>query len=474
MRIRVAGVTSTSPPGDRGAGITAGADHDHDDDNAVSTDPAPRPIAATGLLFAANGAIFGAIVPRLPDLKDALELSPALFGLAMACYPAGALFGGLLTPVLMRRRSDGAVAVGTMIAASVVAALVGFSPVVAVFAGLLLLFGVCDAITDVSMNAHGIRVQLRHGRSLINRFHAVWSLGAVLGAAGGSLSAGFGAPVQVQMIGAAIVCAAAAAAAYPLRLGPPVAEDEYGRDLDRAHDTDTAPTRNDAAAHGAAPSPAQSVDPVVRRRLPGGRALVLLVALGLFACCAEIVEDFAQTWSALYLRDVAAVGAGVAGLGFIAVQGMQLIGRLTGDRLVEGFGAIRVGRMGGGCVVLGAGAALTGSFVLDGPAMVAVLLAGFAVAGWGIATIIPGAMVGADSVPGLPDGAGLAVLNWVMRLGFLLAPPLVGQIAEHVGMRWTVAPMVAGGLLIALLAGPLLGRSAGPDRTTRPGREAAA
>ncbi|NLD85648.1 MAG: MFS transporter, partial [Actinomycetales bacterium] len=70
--MRVAGVTSTSPPGNRGA---------------------HRPIAATALLFAANGAIFGAIVPRLPDLKDALELSPALFGLAMACYPAGALFG---------------------------------------------------------------------------------------------------------------------------------------------------------------------------------------------------------------------------------------------------------------------------------------------------------------------------------------------------------------------------------------------
>lgn len=467
-------VTSTSSPGDHDTGITAAGAAPV----GAATPSTRRAIVATALLFAANGAIFGAIVPRLPDLKNALDVGPAAFGFAMACYPAGALFGGLLTPVLMRRRSDGAVAAGTMVATSVVAALVGFSPVVAVFAGLLLLFGVCDAITDVSMNAHGIRVQLRHGRSLINRFHAVWSLGAVLGAAGGSLSAGFGAPVQVQMIGAAIVCAAAAAAAYPLRLGPPVAEDEYGRDLDWAHDADTASTRHDAAshdaaAHGATPSPAQSVDPVVRRRLPGGRALLLLVALGLFACCAEIVEDFAQTWSALYLRDVAAVGAGVAGLGFIAAQGAQLIGRLTGDRLVEGFGAVRVGRMGGVCVVLGAGAALTGSFAHDGPAMVAVLLAGFAVAGWGIATIIPGAMVGADSVPGLPDGAGLAVLNWVMRLGFLLAPPLVGQIAEYAGMRWTVTPMIVGGVLVAVLAGPLLGPSAGPDRATRPEREAA-
>ncbi|WP_314038242.1 MFS transporter [Dietzia sp. CH92] len=405
------------------------------------------PIAATALLFAANGAVFGAIVPRLPDLKDALDLGAGGFGLAMACYPAGALVGGLLTPVLMRRRSDGAVAVAMMIAASVVAALVGFSPVVAVFAALLLVFGVCDAITDVSMNAHGIRVQLRHGRSLINRFHALWSLGAVLGAAGGSVAAGAGASVRAQMIGAAVVCALAALAAYPVRLGPAAAEDERGRDLD------------------AVPAePARARDPHAKagRRFPGGRALLLVIALGLFACCAELVEDFAQTWSALYLRETTIAGAGLAGLGFIAVQGAQLAGRVTGDALVERFGAARLGRAGGLCVLVGAGAAFVASFTLDGPALLVVLLAGFVLAGWGIATVIPGAMVGADSIPGLAPGAGLAVLNWVMRLGFLASPPLVGLIAEVAGLRWTVTPMIVGGVLIAALAGPLLGRA---DRT---------
>lgn len=400
------------------------------------------PVVATALLFAANGAIFGAIVPRLPDLKDALDLGPAAFGLAMACYPAGALVGGLVAPVLMRRRSDGAVAVATMVVASLVAAVLGLSPAVGVFAGLLLLFGVCDAVTDVAMNAHGIRVQILHGRSLINRFHAVWSLGAVLGAAGGSVAAGAGTTVVGQMSAAGVVCAVAVLAAYPLRLGAAVAEDRSGRDLDRAP--------GQAAAPGS---------PASRRRIPGGRRLLLLVAFGLLASCAAVVEDFAQTWSALYLREVAVAGAGLAGLGFIAVQGAQLLGRLTGDRLVDGFGAAHVGRMGGACVVAGSGGALAASFVLDGPALLAVLLAGFALAGWGIATVIPGAMVGADSVPGLAPGTGLAVLNWVMRLGFLASPPLVGLIAEHAGMRWTVAPVLVGGVLIALMAGRLLGRA---------------
>ncbi len=425
-------------------------------DGATGGSSAPSlrgPVLATVLLFAANGAIFGAIVPRLPDLKDALDLGAATFGVAMACYPAGALVGGLFAPALMRRRSDGVVAVTTMVGASLVAVVLGLSPVAWVFAALLLAFGVFDALTDVAMNAHGIRVQFRHGRSLINRFHAVWSLGAVLGAMGGSLAAGVGIPVVGQMAVAGVLCAAAALAALPLRLGNAVAEDAAGRDLDR--DLDVDPGMRSATGAGAA-------DGAALRRRPGARTLLLLMALGLIAGCAEVVEDFAQTWSALYLRDVAAAGAGLAGLGFIAVQTTQLAGRLTGDRLVERFGAAHVGRMGGVCVVLGAGTALAAPFVLEDAALFVVLLAGFALAGWGIATVIPGAMVGADSMPGLAPGTGLAVLNWVMRLGYLASPPLVGLIAEYTGMRWTVAPMVAGGLILMVLARPLLGRA---DRT---------
>src|SRR5699024_209519 len=119
--------------------------------------------------------------------------------------------------------------------------------------------------------------------------------------------------------------------------------------------------------------------------VPGARAMLLLVALGLLACSAELVEDFAQTWSAVYLRDVALLGAGLAGSGFVAVQGAQLLGRVAGDALVDRFGHVRVGRAGGLFVVAGAGAALVAPFVLDGPALFAVLLVGVVAAGGGLA-----------------------------------------------------------------------------------------
>lgn len=242
-----------------------------------------------------------------------------------------------------------------------------------------------------------------------------------------------------QMTVAGVLCAVLSLAAVPLLL-PAESEVEV-----------ESGARSDSDPGGAASAEAPS-----RMRLPGGRALVLLLAMGLLAGCAALVEDYGQTWSAVYLRDIAAAGAGLAGLGFIAVQGAQLIGRLAGDRLADAFGSARVGRVGGLCVVAGSGLALVGSFVVSGPGLLAILLVGFALAGWGIATVIPGAMVGADSVRGLAPGVGLAVLNWVIRLGFLVSPPLVGLIAEYAGMRWTVMPMLVGGILIAVLSGPLL------------------
>ncbi|HEX2289472.1 MAG TPA: ricin-type beta-trefoil lectin domain protein, partial [Pseudonocardiaceae bacterium] len=45
-----------------------------------------------------------------------------------------------------------------------------------------------DAIIDVAQNAHGLRVQRLYGRSIVNAFHGVWSVGGVTGAVLGSVA----------------------------------------------------------------------------------------------------------------------------------------------------------------------------------------------------------------------------------------------------------------------------------------------
>ncbi len=55
--------------------------------------------------------------------------------------------------------------------------LAGLAPSWALFAGALFVVGALDSVVDVAQNTHGLRVQRLYGRSIINSFHAIWSLG---------------------------------------------------------------------------------------------------------------------------------------------------------------------------------------------------------------------------------------------------------------------------------------------------------
>src|SRR5690625_6607373 len=77
------------------------------------------------------------------------------------------------------------------------------------------------------------------------------------------------------------------------------------------------------------------------------------------------------------------------------------------------------------------------------------MIVGFGLAGLGSATLVPAALQEADDLPGLRHGTGLTVVSWLMRLGLLLPPPVLGLIADASNLRL--------GLLVVPLAGiPLI------------------
>ena len=140
------------------------------------------------------------------------------------------------------------------------------------------------------------------------------------------------------------------------------------------------------------------------RPAPTGRsarraAVPALAALGVLAACGAFVEDAGASWSALYLRNELAAGAALAGLGFVALQVAMTVGRLTGDRVVDRFGQRRVVQAGGVLIAAGMGLALA-------VPSVATTLLGFALAGLGVATLIPAVYHAADELPGLAAAPG--------------------------------------------------------------------
>ncbi|MGC5016814.1 MFS transporter [Streptosporangium sp. DT93] len=401
--------------------------------------------AAVAALFLTNGAVFFNVVPRYPEIKADLGLSNVVFGTALAGYPIGALLAGLLAGAAIRRFRSARVASFGIVVSTIATLAVSVAPGWAALGAVLFVAGALDSVVDVAQNTHGLRVQRLYGRSIVNSLHGLWSVGAVLGGLMGSAAAGLRVPLAIHLSVSAVLFGAVALVAYRFLLPGP-------EDAERP-----AEAREPAADGRAAVPPAGSG---VRRALTGS-AVRMLAALGVLAACGALVEDAGASWGAIYLSGDLGTGAATAGLAVVALQTAMTVGRLTGDRVVDRFGQRTVVRAGAVVAAAGMGAALA---VPSVPAT----LAGFALAGLGVATLVPAAMHTADELPGLPDGTGLTVVSWLLRGGFLLSPPLVGLVADLVGLRVGLLSVVLAGLVTAVLAGVLVNRTPAPGGRPSP------
>ncbi|MFI7389788.1 MULTISPECIES: MFS transporter [Streptomyces] len=399
--------------------------------------PAPadrRARLAVAVLFFTNGALFANLLPRYPQIKADLGIGNAAYGLAVAAFPAGAITAGLAAGILVRRFGSARVAVGGTLLTGVGILAAGLADSVVVFAGALFLAGAMDAFTDVAQNAHGLRVQRRYGRSIINSFHAIWSIGAVTGGSMAAAAIALGVARGPHLLFSAVVFAVAACVALRYCLPGP----ETG--TEPVAETGTEPVA-ETGAGDSAPAP-------VRAPATGLRTGWVLAALVLIATAGTLVEDAGMSWATLYLSDSLHATAALAASGYVALVGAQFVGRIVGDRLVDRFGQRAVARSGALIAAVGMGLALAV------PTVPGTVL-GFAAAGFGVATLVPAAMHEADELPGLKPGSGLTLVSWLMRLGFLLSPPVVGLVADATSLRVGLLVVPLAGLLVLLCAGVL-------------------
>ncbi len=380
-----------------------------------------RARGAVAALFLTNGALFANLAPRLPEIKADLALSNTTYGVMVAAFPAGALAAGLAAGALIRQFTSARLAVAGTVGIALLAFVAASSHSALLVGAALFIGGASDAVTDVAQNTQGLRVQRSYGRSIINSLHAVWSAGAVLGSAICAAAIALHVPREVQLGITGVAFTAVAATAYLFLLPGP----------DAAAGSDGSSTTDGGRA--------------------GRRVYTVLLLLVVIAIAGAVVEDAGSSWATLYLRDDLGAAGAVAVLGYIALLAFQFVGRLIGDRLVDRFGERAVARTGGLITAVGMGAALTFPSVPS-------TIAGFAAAGIGIATVVPAAMHGADSLPGLRAGSGLTAVAWLMRVGFVAAPPVVGAIADATSLRVGLLIVPLAGLVVLASSGALSAR----------------
>ena len=400
-----------------------------------------RARAGVCLVFLANGLGFANLVPRFPEIVAGLGLSKSAFGQAVAAASVGALVAGLAASWLISRLTSAKVASLGMLVVALALLGAGLARSWLVLAVCLLVMGGTDSIVDVAQNAHGLRVQRRWGASIVTSFHASWSLGAVLGAAMGQAMAGAGVRLGTHMV-------LTAAVLLLLSTGPLLA----GWFLPGHDRADRDPDQNKELDGGA------QVRPVASVRRPRPITVLVLIVVGLLCAASMFPEDVAMNWSSLLLSEQGA-GAGRVGLGLVALQGTMIVGRLVGDRIIDAVGQRAVIAWGGALVTLGMSVALLVSSVPG-------TLLGMAISGVGCAVAVPVAYSAADDVEGLPPGLGLTVVSWLARLAGLLAPPVVGRLADVHGLWVALAYGLLGGLVM-VSCWPVLRRR--PAGTRQPG-----
>ena len=154
----------------------------------------------------------------------------------------------------------------------------------------------------------------------------------------------------------------------------------------------------------------------------------LVLLLGVLAACSTYGEGSASDWGALRLHGLGA-GAGLAAAAYAAFALAEACGRLAGSWLLARFGQRTV-------LVSGGIATCAGMLFAAFAPSIPVVVAGFALAGLGVANAFPAAMTRVGLLAG-PHG--VAIASTLGYGGLLLGPPTIGFLAGTLGLGPSLA-----------------------------------
>ncbi len=349
----------------------------------------------------------GALLSRLPDLQDALGVNKSELGLTLIGAAIGALISLTFASPLIARVGARKTAFLTVLGTSALLATIPWANAAWLVFFILLCEGLLAGALEINLNVEIDRIEAQLGRGVMNRAHGFWSLGFFLTALVSSAVRQAGVPMQLHL---------ALTLVFVLIVGTVVISGMKN-----------APARA-GLEHVEGPSIA----------LPTW-GLMPLCVIGI---AAFLVEGAGIDWSAIYMRDAFAVEPFIGGLGLTLFTFFMAVARLFVDPLVDRFGARAVATF----LLVFSVAGLCAVWLAPHPY---VALFGFALMGGGCSAVYPLAVSAAAQRTDRPAHLNVAALGQMSFVVFFLAPPLLGFVAEHAGIR--VSYLVCLPVIIAAL-----------------------
>jgi MFS family permease len=360
---------------------------------------------AVKILFFLNGFIHANYYSRLPRIQNHFLINNGELGFVLLSASVGALFAMPFTGWMIIRNGSRRV---TIFAAYFYCAMIPFIPLMSNMAMLMALFfviGLSTGMLDVAMNAQAVMVEQQLKKPIMTSFHALFSVGMMLGALCGSLFSEINTSLFYHFLIITIISLASVfIARYYLIHDKPLKHD------------------NDIPAF----------------RLPN----VAMVGIGVIAFCCMLGEGAMADWSTNYMENIAKAGQGVAPLGLSAFALAMTIGRIFGDGARVKYGDRSL-------MIICSLIALAGLIIAISFTHPLFAIIGFFVIGIGLSVIVPIAYSIAGNSKDLPPGVGLAMVTTVGYSGFLFGPPIIGFLADMSTLRYA---LVLVGVLFAVMS----------------------
>ena len=368
------------------------------------------PRAAVSAAFLIHSTVSGTWAPRLPAIKESLELSDGELGTALVGLAIGLVVGTRVAGAPIDRFGSRPVmrAGFPLLAATLL--LPGLADSLVTLLLSLFVLGLASGALDVAMNAQGIEVERHLGRPILSGLHGLWSVGLGIGAGVAALAAAIDVEPLEQFAVVALVLA--------------VASLVFLRGLLAAKRPDS---------HEPEDEPVN-----VRWTLP-------LVLLGVIAFCSFVGEGSASDWSAVYMTQELGTSQALGAVAFAAFAVTMAIARFVVDPLRGRLGNVVLVR--GGSLIAAAGLGL--ALLVHEPAAA---IAGFALLGLGLAPVVPIAFSAAGDLDARATGRLVGRVATLGYVGSVAGPIMIGWLAEATSLRISLGLVVLLALVIAVSA----------------------
>ncbi|NOT74347.1 MAG: MFS transporter [Cyclobacteriaceae bacterium] len=368
----------------------------------------PSARLAVNIIFFLNGFVHANYFSRLPRIQDQFHINDGIVGIVLLSSSIGSLIAMPFTGWAIIRNGSRRI---TLFAAFFYCILIPFIPWLPTTTLIPLmitffLLGISSGMLDVAMNSQAVMVEKQYGKPIMTSFHALFSIGMMMGALGGSLFSKISTGLFIHFITvSAISVIVVLIARYYLIHDRPESKDSDGPAF----------------------------------RLPNAA----MVSIGIIAFCSMLGEGAMADWSTNYMENIAKADQSLAPLGLSAFALAMTIGRVFGDgaRIRFGDRPLMIA-----CGIIASIGLMIAIIFID-PVTVII---GLFIVGIGLSAIVPIAYSIAGHTKDLPPGVGLGMVTTVGYSGFLFGPPIIGLLAEQFTLR--LALLLAVGLFVLMTA----------------------